>query len=571
MTLVSILKEHCKQKPNQIVYTFLEADNVTTLTFAELDQKASSVAANLLKQGAHKSDRIIIALPQGLNYLTAFWGCLYAGLIAVPVLHSINPNHIQRTATITQDTQAKFILANSKTIAAFANIQNKAGSKILTEMNYVDIETISNNESTILLELPKPEDIAFLQYTSGSTSQPKGVIVKHKNLTANLHLLTIAIEVNVNSRLVSWLPLFHDLGLIGKALLVVFAGAQLFLMSPLNFIKNPLVWLETISKYQGTHSYAPNFAYDLCIAESHQLSERQLNLASLQYLVNAAEPIRADTLTRFNEIFKEYGFNPNAWTPGYGMAEATLFITCRASKQSDVSIDTIDTDSLSLGQAVLASKDSLKTKKIVNLGKFQINQELIIVNPETLCTQATRNIGEIWVKGAHICEGYWNLPKLSNETFFTYTKDSENGPWLRTGDLGYLDENGDLFIVSRYKDLIIIHGKNYAPQDFEETVIECSELIKYNSVIAFSLDEQEEEKLIIVIQLHKVITIAQNNELVKNIKKRLLTTHGITAHNIVFVTRHGIPLTTSGKLQRRRCKQQYLSGTLPLLPLADET
>ena len=565
MSLITRLKEHVVATPNKLIYSFLDTDEPVNLTYKEMDQQARAIAAELIQLGACAGDRVLIALPQSVNYLTSFWACLYAKLIAVPVFPLLTISHANRTLGIIKDAEARFVIANQPTIEIL-----RSNYTFAHEIFYIDAETLSKEDRGVTFVEPDLDTIAFLQYTSGSTGNPKGVIVKHRNLMANLHMLQMAIDMDADTRLVSWLPLFHDMGLIGNALQAAYLGAQLHFMSPSKFIKKPLFWLEMITKYQATHIFAPSFAYEMCLAEAHKANGEKLNLSSVRRVINGAEPVRVHIMESFADAFEPYGLDPTTLTAGYGMAEATLYITRGNASRQGLECEELDENSLRVGQSVLADSYSSAVRRVANHGKYTVNQELTIVDPTSLCTLPTRTVGEIWVKGPHICAGYWNKSELNKETFSAYTKNTQTGPWLRTGDLGYLNENGELFIIGRCKDVIIIHGKNFAPQDIEHTVEDCSDLFKPNSVIAIAAEDQQKEKLVVIAEIRNKITSDQAAELRRTIKKHLLSDYSLAVHEIVFVGRGGIPKTTSGKLQRQICRQNYLSKQLPILQVSAE-
>jgi len=565
MNLLSSLWTHVDNQPHKPLYTFINQQTPTTLTYAEFDHKAAIVAGALQQYGVCPGDRVLIVLPQSLNYLIAFFGCLYAQLIAVPAYPPARANQAQRIYHIIADAQAKFVIADKATIEL---LKDQAQQRNLSDVIYIDIDAI-NNVAPANRVIPQADTIAFLQYTSGSTGNPKGVIVQYKNLQTNFIMMQEGIGMNADSRVVSWLPLFHDMGLIGAALQVVHLGATLYFMTPLQFIRRPMLWLETISTYRGTHAYAPNFAYQMCIEECDPTVLSKLDLSCWQVALNGAEPVRLTTMLNFIEIFKTGGLNPKACYPGFGMAETTLFVSGNPSL-SGLRYEELDLDQLQQGHALLATTTSTQTHALVNCGKPWLESELLIVNPDTCQQLPARTVGELWVRGDHVCAGYWGKPELSKQIFAAFTQDSAQGPYLRTGDLAYLNEQGELFIVGRLKDLIIIRGKNYAPQDIEKTIENVSELIKPNSVAAFSSEFDQEEHLIVIVEIRARLTKSQAIDLTKEIRKHLLADHNIVAKDIVLTGRGGIAKTTSGKLQRQLCKQNYLNQQLPLLQPLEE-
>lgn len=561
--LVSILLAQANKVPNKTIYTFLNSNSQATLTYSELALKAQAVAKKIIQQNVKKGERVLIVLPQGLDYLIAFFGCLFANVIAVPIYPPVRSAHLQRTLAIANDAQASLMIVDTYTLDMlkdYENLVDQSWSKI----NCMTLTALPLDEELNDITIPEPNDIAFLQYTSGSTGQPKGVIVRHNNLNHNFEMMKQGMSMSAESIVVSWLPLIHDMGLIGAGLLPVYLGATLYLMSPLKFIKKPLAWLEAISDYQATHSYAPNFAYETCIQDITNSEKNHLDLSNWQVALNAAEPIRTDTIKRFSQAFSCCGFNANAFYPAYGLAEATLFVS-GGSIKSPVKFENIDIGKLYQGNSVLASNDSTPMQTLVGCGKSWLEEEILIVNPDTCEKMPVRYIGEVWLHGPHICSGYWNKHTESIDVFHAKTLDNKTTAYLRTGDLGYLNEEGELFIVGRIKDLIIIRGKNFAPQDIEYTVESCSESIKPNMVIAFSIESELEEQLIIVLQIRTRLTNDEITNLKKMIRKKILAEHEVNVTEILFVGRGGIPKTTSGKLQRQLCKKNYLANNLPVI------
>jgi acyl-CoA synthetase (AMP-forming)/AMP-acid ligase II len=553
MSIVNLLEKHCEKYPHKKIYHFLNPKLESTLSFIEILDNSKKISAHLHDLGIKQGDRVLIAVPQNPNYILAFWACLYAGVIAVPVYPPITARHVERMTLILKDADSQFIIAETATI----EILQKHG-KHPSLKTCIDIQKISSSKTHFTPPTIDEDSIAFLQYTSGSTSHPKGVLVKHSNLLANLKMIQENLELDEHSIIVCWLPFFHDMGLIGNVLLSAFSAIPLYFKTPTAFIRDPLFWLETISKYKATHTWGPNFAFDLCTKKS-SFAKQDLNLSSLKYVTNAAEPIHLETLLSFNTAFEKYGFNPKAWLPGYGLAEATLCVTGGGNRKTGIKTINVNENAFQENKIII---DDSSPKKLVSHGKSVSPQKLLIVNPDNFCEQKAYNIGEIWLQGPHVTAGYWKKPELSEKTFNCYTNDTHIGPCLRTGDLGFLDQDGELYIVGRLKDLIIIHGKNYAPQDLEYTIEKSIPEINTNSVIAFSVATEQEEALVVVIGFHKDSLPVEESVFKTNMNVRLFAEHQITAKEIIIVNPKAIPKTTSGKLQRQRCKNQYLNREL---------
>lgn len=560
MNIIFSILEQANKNPARIAYEFIDNPHLPIqLTYVDLLKRVSQTASFLEQQGAKAGDRIIIALNQSLDYLTSFYACISKGLIAVPVCAVSRENQWARLLHVMNDCNARFICGDSKSESLLSSCLEKA---YLDDMRLITVDKITSEATfeTLTLNSIQTNPIAFLQYTSGSTGYPKGVMVSHDNLIANFHMMQNGMKIDSTSKIVSWLPLFHDMGLIGAGLLSIYSGATLYLMSPLRFLRNPMAWVEAISKNKGTHAYAPNFAYDLLVihAESYL---GDLDLSSWIVALSGAEPIRFNTAARFMATFKKYHFRPESFYPAYGMAESTLYVT-GSDVGVSLSYDVIDATALQLGNADLSENDSGNKQTVISCGKPRMGSQIFIVNPATLELCSNRTIGEIWVKGEHVCKGYFGKPELTEEVFGIYTVDKKVGPCLRTGDLGYLNEKGELFVTSRIKDLIIVNGKNLIPQDIEETVQKTSEAVRANSVAAFSVDNGEKEELIVVVELRRSFTKTEADALAAQIKREIFEEYDVLTSEIIFGRRGSVPRTTSGKLQRQLCKKNLMENTL---------
>lgn len=565
MNLIGKLREFSEKTPELLIYRFIVNDKqVSELTFSELYQKSSAVASYLLQSGVEKNDRVLLSLPQSLDYLIAYFGCLLIKAIAIPLYPANKSSDFERIVSIVSDAEVKHIIIDKNSLAKLDEFSLVDPSLRQTLMLDID-DMIAENLSNFTFDIIDDQQIAFLQYTSGSTGAPKGVIVNHANLKANFDMMQTGMQIYENSKLVSWLPLYHDMGLIGKALLPVYAQAELTLMTPLRFVKRPFSWLEAISKYSGTHSHAPNFAYQMCVNETRFRAVPDIDLSSWRVALNGAEPVRASTVREFIDTFRHYGFNPRAYYPAYGMAEATLYIS-GGSVLSGPKFEALDKEKFKNEFKAIHLLESNNIIEFVVCGKPWLDEKILIVDPVTHQTKNNYEIGEIWLTGSHIAQGYWNKPEVNKETFNINTVEG-CGPCFRTGDLGYLTAEGEIVLTGRLKDLIIIRGKNYAPQDLEKSVESCSDSIKPNFALAFSYDNENKEKLIIAVEIRDAIS-AQDIELLKiKIKEKLSMEHELLPDEIVFVARGAIPKTTSGKLQRQLCKKLYLNDELPLMQL----
>jgi acyl-CoA synthetase (AMP-forming)/AMP-acid ligase II len=409
--------------------------------------------------------------------------------------------------------------------------------------------------------------IAILQYTSGSTSLPKGVVISHANLMATLsYSAEVWVGTQENPVAVSWLPPFHDLGLIFGILQPIFSGFPLYLMSPLSFLQKPRRWLAAISRYKGTLSAAPNFAYDLCVSSISRDRGAGLDLSSWKMAGNAAEPIRARTIERFSKAFEAFGFRREAFSCGYGLAEATLAVCGSDWKRAPTVID-VDTQALESGHVVLASAAARTVRSFVGCGKPQSTaiSEIAIVDPATKIRCQPDRAGELWVRGAGIAQGYWMKPDDTREIFEARLADTNDGPFLRTGDLGFILD-GEVFITGRLKEVLIVRGRCLYPHDLEMTVQETHQALRIGCGAAFSVEVEEQERVVIVQEIDSRRVSLNLTELHRCAQRALFERHGVTAE-VIFVKRGTVPKTSSGKIRRADCRASYLQQRLDFVGL----
>ncbi|TWT37580.1 putative fatty-acid--CoA ligase fadD21 [Posidoniimonas corsicana] len=556
-SLVHALGALSEAIPTNIAYTFLvDGETEQHITFRELDWRARSIAAKLQELGKF-GDRAALVYEPGLEYISALLGCFYAGVVAVPI-YPPDPMRMQRTLSrlhaIMDDAQARFVLTGRHESERFGPATAGSGELIITD----DIPT---EDGADYRQPPiDGQTLAFLQYTSGSTGRPKGVMLTHANLMFNFEHIKKFDEPNAVA--VSWLPMYHDMGLIGLVLQVLQSGRRTVLMSPLSFVKHPARWLQAISKYRAYATSGPSFAYDLCVQKISDEELAELDLSCWTLACNGAEPVRPDTLERFAEKFGPAGFRAQTFYPCYGLAEATLIVS-GGEKQSDPIVRTFDAQLLTENRVRrVAPGDG--AREIVGCGTSVENQEIAIVDPLTLKRCGDDQVGEIWVRGLGVAQGYWGNSEATKATFNARLSGDDDagdeGPFLRTGDLGFLDE-GELFVTGRLKDLIIIRGRNHYPQDLERTVEGCCPALRRDHGVAFGVDIDGEERLVIVqgVQRPQKLDLDQ---VMADIRASLLHEHEAAPYAIVLVKGGEIPKTSSGKLQRRACKELYLAGDL---------
>lgn len=567
-TFIDIIQEQCERYSSKPLYTFLldgEAEEIS-LTYKQLMIKAKMLAQKL-DNLTEKTDRILLFYPPGLEYIIAFYACMLKGLIAVPA-YPPDSRNIDRIYSIIKDSKAKFALCSENVYQRLSSgiVLSKLQSldknfKLLSTDILNEPDTDVNISTSILAQ-----DICFLQYTSGSTSSPKGVMISHENLIANCDLITKYFDYKNDHVMVSWLPPYHDMGLVGSTIQTIYIGGRSIFMSPASFSRKPVRWLQAITKYSNhgqVISGGPNFAYEMCCNYVDDNQIGGLNLSKWRLAYNGAEPVRASTLRKFGQKFSKVGFNYKNFNPVYGLAESTLIVSSSILTNSP-KIKKFDIDSLKNKVVKEVAEDNLlQAVELVSCGKSLEQENLVIVNPSTLKKLQYYNIGEIWVKGPSIAKGYWQNKKASEELLNAHIAGTNKGPFLRTGDLGFFDKEENLFITGRIKELIIIRGQNYYPQDIEETAEQACEMLRPACGGAFSIDYENEEVLVLVYELQrKYKNHARIDKIKYIIKEALLKKYGLTVHEIVIIETSSFPKTSSGKLQRQLAKEMYLKKEL---------
>ncbi|HEV2844920.1 MAG TPA: amino acid adenylation domain-containing protein, partial [Thermoanaerobaculia bacterium] len=554
-TLAEALRLRAALSPERRAYTFLAdgEDEAEHLNYRELDERARAIAA-ALRRTCGTGDRALLLFPPGLDFVAAFFGCLYAGVIAVPAYPPRSPRMLPRLQSILEDSEPAAALSTSAASARVAGWLEKEG---IQGLPWLATDEISLETAAEWRDPEPPGDaIAFLQYTSGSTSAPKGVMVSHANLAHNQRVIQSACGHSEESVFVSWLPLYHDLGLIGNLLQATWVGAPCVLMSPVAFLQNPSRWLKAVSRYRGTTSGGPNFAYELCLRKVPAAERERLDLSSWRVAFNGAEPVRAETLARFAEAFAPAGLSRRALYPCYGLAEATLMVSGGWLEEPPV-VRGYDAEALAVHRAEPGAD-----RELVGSGHVLLDLRAAIVDPETGRPRAPGGVGEVWVAGDSVAAGYWNRPEETARTFGARLPDGD-GPFLRTGDLGFLDDGGELFITGRIKDLIILRGRNHYPQDIELTAERSHPALRGVVGAAFSVEAAGEERLVVVHEVDR--HAAGLDEVAEAVRRAVAEEHEALVHEVVLVPQGGVPRTTSGKIQRRGCRELYLSGGLNAL------
>ncbi len=561
-TLTELLRWRAQLWPERCAYTFLNDGEVeeVSITYGELDRRACGIGA-WLQQLVSPGDRVLLLYPPGLDYIAAFFGCLYAGAIAVPAYPPRRNRNLLRLQALVKDAEATVALTTGPILSAVA--PQFSENQYLSRLKWLTAESLEEvAESKWEPPARDGEALAFIQYTSGSTSTPKGVMLSHHNLLHNERMIQEAFGQTAESVIVGWLPLYHDMGLIGNVIQPLFVGASCILMSPAAFLQKPLRWVEAISRYRATTSGGPNFAYDLCVSRIGEEQRDALDLSSWEVAFNGSEPIRPETLERFATAFARCGFHREAFYPCYGLAEATLLVSCRAHARP-VAVKTLHGESLS-NNRIVEDDESNDRRSLVGCGVTLMDGRLVIVEPVTLRRCAPGEVGEIWVSGAGIAQGYWNRPAETEHTFGARLADEEDaGPFLRTGDLGFLLE-GELFVTGRLKDLIIIRGLNHYPQDIELSVEKCDAALRPGCGAAFAVEAEGEERLVIVQEVDRHWQ-PDSSALIEKIRQAVADEHEVQAHAVVLIRAGSIPKTSSGKIQRHACRKAFLEGRLEVV------
>ncbi|MFI4954315.1 MAG: SDR family NAD(P)-dependent oxidoreductase, partial [Gammaproteobacteria bacterium] len=525
------------------------------ITYLQLDTKARAIAA-YLQQHAQPGDRIVLCYLPGIEFISAFLACLYAGMIAVPAYPLRNNHHAQRLMTILNDCHPKLILGTKESLLLMQQQTDFAACQFVYSEDIPD-ELALEHRKVIL----KANDIAFLQYTSGSTGHPKGVMVTHGNLMHNEKCITYGTGLSADKKILSWMPFQHDFGLIGNVLQSIYIGSQTILLSPTILTENPLAWLQAITKYKPYYSGGPNFAYETCIKRINESELESLDLSCWDYALCAAEPIRAETLQRFTDKFKVCGFRAQAFAPAYGLAESTLCVSTKRPQQ-EYKILAVSSKQLAQGK-IIPTNQAESNILVVGCGDIYLKHEVLIVDPQTRMEAASDQIGEVWIKSKSVAAGYWQKEQETSETFQAKLIDGR-GPYLRTGDLGFI-QHKELFITGRLKDLIIQNGRNIYPQDIETATENSHPAIRHGCTAAFSVEVHGQEQIIVVAEVERTYRKIDFAPVFLAIRQALNNTFEVTPYSIQLLVPAKALRTTSGKIQRRATRELYLTGKLEIL------
>jgi acyl-CoA synthetase (AMP-forming)/AMP-acid ligase II len=567
--LVDVLRERARHRAHDRAFTFLTDGEVEgdSLAYAELDARARSIAAALVSHGLIPGERALLLYPPGLEFIAAFFGCLYAGVIAVPA-YPPQPSQLGRTLprllSILADADVAIVLCD--TTVSRAGKGMAAHAPALANIPWLTTDRLGDSRAEEWRGRPIAADhLAFLQYTSGSTASPRGVMVSHANLLHNLAYARHQGGNGLDTVSVSWLPVIHDMGLIEGVLQPIFAGYPAYLMAPPSFLQRPIRWLRAITRHRATNSGAPNFAYDLCVRKIDDDQLRELDLSAWRIAYNGAEPIRRDTLVAFHERFRAAGFRWRSFFPVYGLAESTLLVST-GDRDYEPVIREVDAADIARGFAG-APRDGAAARALVSSGPHGFGTRVVIVDVPTCTPCADGEVGEIWVSSPSVARGYWRRDADTAETFRARLADG-TGPFLRTGDLGTLIA-GELFVTGRVKDVIVLRGYKYYPQDIELTAERQHTAIRGGCSAAFAVESEDGEAVALALEVDpRQLPPDQDAreelfaELVDGVRAAVTAEHGVILSLVAIVSLGGVPKTSSGKLRRGACREALLDGSL---------
>ena len=560
-SMAELLIVRAQQTPDAPAVTYLpeRGGNPATLTYAQLRQRVYAVAADLMQHAAW-GDRAVLLFPPGLDGVVAVLACFAAGIVAVPMMVPRRIAARDSSAAILADCAPRVILASPDLLLSRPDLVDRFASGVA----WLSVDATQDRPATPPVRQPGGADIALLQYTSGSTSTPKGVMVSHGNILANAGMIRRQMAHPAHATSVNWVPLYHDMGLMMGVMQPLYLGGHSVLMAPASFMRRPLSWLRAIHTYRAAISSAPNFAYDLCASRAGVDAVGDLDLSAWTLALNGAEPVDAATIDRFTAAFARYGFAPGTMYPGYGLAEATLQVT--GGRRGAVPVRRpVSSAGLRVGRAA-PPRDVGDSQMVISCGQAVPGSRLAIADPETGARLPSLMVGEVWVGGPHVAQGYWRKPDATAAIFNAQLADEEAGPWLRTGDLGFLDADGALFLTSRIKDLIIIRGVNHYPQDIERTVQDSHPALRRDCGAAFGASGEGGERLVVVQEVERTQRQAFDACAIAAAMREAVTkAHDVAVHTIVFIRPASLPKTTSGKVQRGLTRSLWQKSELEVI------
>lgn len=557
VTLHSLLIERASRMPDTVAYTYLhDRGKREELTFAELLSGARSLAGKLCDAGATGTP-VLLPLEHPTDYATGFFACLLAGAIPVSAAPLRRPRlsaTAEQLSVIASDCGATFAVGSERTIATVEAEHEQLSAP--ASLRWIGLAETGTGQA----RLPDdPDALAYLQYTSGSTDRPKAVALAHRNLLSNLESMRQALSLSAETRMVTWLPLSHDMGFVAPVLQPVNLGCRTIFLSPTSFLLEPVRWLEAIDQYRGTLSAAPNFAYDFTARRVQPGDRMDLDLSSWVHAVNGAEPVRAETMARFVEAFAAAGFRSEAFAPSFGMAEVTCMATCGAQSRRST-VRRLDRERLGEGRAIEVATGDLRGEDRVSCGKPSAGTRVEIVDPQTRHPLPDGRVGEVWLAGPSVGCGYFGRADETAATFGARLAEDPGNVFLRTGDLGFVLD-GELFVSGRLKDLIIVRGRNYLPQDIETTAAGSHPSLAPNAAAAFSVATPEGEGFAVVQEVTSVRGV-DCDDITEAVKAALSRRHGLRPHIVALLGPGGLPKTNSGKVRRLACRAALDEGRL---------
>lgn len=563
-SVADLLEQRARLQSQETSFTFLRDGVVESerLSYSALQQRVHALAAWFVDDGLSGRSALML-YPPGLDFIVAFLACLYARVIPVPAVPPSAKKSATNLEAIMSDAGAVTILTSSALAPKLESLF--ASPEAANPYRCIATDAIANDGRRCQAPPPQRDDVAFLQYTSGSTGSPKGVVVSHGNLLHNNGMETEFFGMDDATVFLTWLPHHHDMGLIGNLLQSIFVGAPCYVMAPATFVKRPFVWLKAIDTYRATISGAPNFAYQLCVDRITDEQIEQLDLSSWRVAFNGAEPVRHATLEAFQRRFGRCGLSQSTLYPCYGMAEATLIISGREFGQPPRSLF-VDKNELEQSRVVEVDAAHANAHALVSCGRLIHDQAVRIVDPNSGEPCAPHSPGEIWVSGASACLGYLNKPEITENVFRARLPGDPERRFVRSGDLGFVDRQGELFITGRLKDILIVRGRNYYPQDIEFAVANSHPALALDGVAAFALDFAGEERVVVAAEIRR--TSASDfvlDDIVRSVNATLSEVFELSLFGFALLRPGRVPKTSSGKLQRSRARQLYNERALDAL------
>jgi acyl-CoA synthetase (AMP-forming)/AMP-acid ligase II/acyl carrier protein len=562
-TLVDLLRTRASAIGDQLAFRFIPGHGAeeVSLSYGALHERALAIGAELQSLAA-PGERALLLYPPGLDFVTAFFGCLYAGILAVPTAPPSRNRMTSSVEAIYDASNPSLILSTR----AHRKLVEQSYSQLsrLFERPWISTDTVAADRQHAWRDPHVDgQHTAFLQYTSGSTFSPRGVILSHENLLRNAALIQQAFGNTPDGSGVFWLPLYHDMGLIGGVIQPIYCGGPCTLLAPAAFLQRPALWLETISRIGATVSGGPDFAYDLCVRKISAAERDGLDLSSWKVAFTGAERIRAETIERFTNAFARCGFRREAFFPCYGLAEATLMVS-GGPRQSPPIIVRVNAAALRNNRVQEASSGDSDARALVGCGECLPSHRIVIVDPQTRLPCGDGEVGEIWVQGPSVARAYYGRPEATAATFGGHLADTGEGPFLRTGDLGFL-RDGQLFVTGRLKDVIIIRGRNYYPEDIERSVERAHAGFRAGYTAAFSVDVGDRDRLVVVQEIEPRKGDLDADSALRAIRGIIAAEHDLEVYAIVLAKAGEIPKTSSGKTRRSACRDRYLSGQMQFI------